>query len=64
MTDDETLNVETLMTYLIHNTNDDQSHTDITWIEMLCMNNSELTAEDKLRIKTIRERTMGYGQER
>lgn len=64
MTDDETLQVESLYTHLEHHTNDDQSHNDMTWIQMLCMNNSELTEEDKTRIKTITERTIGYGKER
>lgn len=63
MTNDEVIRVEALLTYLIDRTNDDKSHNDINWLELLVLNNSELTSADLLRLKYIQERTIGYGKE-
>ena len=64
MTNDETIQVESILTYLQHHTNDDQSYRDMSYLERLCLNNTELTTDDKKRIIVLQERTIGYGKEK
>ena len=64
MTNEETIQVESIMIYLENNTNDDRSHTDLNWLQMLCLNNTECDKAIKDRVIKIQERTIGYGKEK